>query len=225
MQFIIENEPVFTTLKVLMNSGESFRAESGAMLAMSPNVSLEAKSSGKGLIGTLKAAVGGESLFGSVFTANSSNAELILAPTTMGDILHIKLNQQVIFAQGGAYLAGDLGLKLSAKGSLRAMVSGEGLFLQEIAGSGNLFLSSYGKIVERELKAGESIIVDTGHIVAFDSNISYTVKRVAKGIFSSLASGEGLVCEYTGPGKLWLQTRNLPAFAHLISNMLPTKTS
>jgi len=225
MQFIIENEPVFTTLKIVMNRGEAFRAESGAMLAMSPSIKLEAKSSGKGLFGTLKAAVGGESLFGSVFTAEDGDGELILAPTTMGDILQLKLNNQKVFAQGGAYLAGDVGLTLSTKGSFRSMISGEGLFLQDISGSGNLFLSSYGKIVEKELKPGEAFVVDTGHIVAFESNIQYQVKKAAKGIFSSIASGEGLVCEYYGPGKIWMQTRNLPAFASLLSNLMPTKSS
>jgi len=225
MQFIIENEPVFTTLKIVMNRGEAFRAESGAMLAMSPSIKLEAKASGKGLFGTLKAAVGGESIFGSVFTAEDGDGELILAPTTVGDILQLKLNNQKVFAQGGAYLAGDVGLTLSTKGSFRSMISGEGLFLQDISGSGNLFLSSYGKIVEKELKAGEAFVVDTGHIVAFESNIQYQVKKAAKGIFSSIASGEGLVCEYYGPGKIWMQTRNLPAFASLLSNLMPAKSS
>jgi len=223
MQFMIENEPVFTTLKIHLKRGESFRAEAGAMLAMSPTISLEAKATGKGLLGTLKAAVGGESIFGSLFTAENGDGELVLAPSTMGDILHLKLNGQTILAQGGAYLAGDTDLILSTKGSLRAMISGEGLFLQEISGTGNLFLSSYGKIHEKVLSNGETYIVDTGHIVAFESSVRYSIRKAAKGIFSSIASGEGLVCEYFGPGKLWYQTRNLPAFANLLYKFMPIK--
>jgi len=225
MQFVIENEPVFTTLRILLNRGESFRAESGVMVSMSPNLSLEAKASGRGLIGSLKAAVGGESLFGSIFTAERGDGELLLAPTTVGDILHLQLNNQKILAQGGAYLAGDTSLTLSTKGSFRSMISGEGLFLQDISGTGNLFISSYGKIIEKVLNSGESYIVDTGHIVAFESGVQYQVKKAAKGIFSTLASGEGFVCEYYGPGKIWMQTRNLPAFANLISNFIPAKKS
>ncbi len=225
MQFKIENEPVFSTLRLNLSRGESFRAEAGAMLAMTSTIKLEAKSSGKGLIGTLKAAVGGESLFGSLFTAEDGDGELVLAPTTMGDIWHINLNNQKIFAQGGAYLAGEVGLTLSTKGSFRGMISGEGLFLQDISGTGNLFLSSYGKIIEKNLLAGESYVVDTGHIVAFESQVKYQVKKAARGIFSSIASGEGLVCEYQGPGKIWLQTRNLPAFANLLQKFMPTKNS
>jgi uncharacterized protein (TIGR00266 family) len=195
------------------------------MLAMSPSISLVAKSSGKGLIGTLKAAVGGESIFGSLFTAESSEGELILAPSTIGDIIQMELRNQTILALGGAYLAGSPELTLSTKGSFRAMLSGEGLFLQEISGTGTVFLSSYGKIIERTLVSGESLVVDTGHIVAFENNISYQIRKASKGIFSSIASGEGLVCEYTGPGKIWIQTRNLPAFAHLLSRFMPTKQS
>ena len=225
MQFKIDNSPVFTTLHILMSRGEAFRAEAGAMLAMSPSITLEAKSSGKGLIGTLKAAVGGESIFGSLFTVEGNEGELILAPSTIGDIIQMELNNQTILAQGGAYLAGSPDLTLSTKGSFRAMLSGEGLFLQEISGTGTVFLSSYGKIIERNLIAGESLVVDTGHIVAFENNVSYQIRKASKGIFSSIASGEGLVCEYTGPGKIWIQTRNLPAFAHLLSRFMPAKQS
>jgi uncharacterized protein (TIGR00266 family) len=225
MQFKIENSPVFTSLHIMMNRGETFRAEAGAMLAMSPSITLEAKSSGKGLLGTLKAAVGGESIFGSLFTSEGSEGELILAPATIGDIVQMELKNQTILAQGGAYLAGSPELTLSTKGSFRAMLSGEGLFLQEISGTGTVFLSSYGKIIERNLAAGESLVVDTGHIVAFESQVSYQIRKASKGIFSSIASGEGLVSEYTGPGKIWYQTRNLQAFAHLLSRFMPTKQS
>lgn len=224
MKFDIENQSVFTTLKISLQRGESFRTEGGAMLGMSPNITLQAKSTGKGIIGTFKAAVGGESILGSVYTAEHGDGDLLIAPSTLGDILHINLNDETIYANGGAYLAGDLELILSTKGSIRSMISGEGLFLQKITGSGNLFLSSYGKIIEKEIKAGESFIVDTGHIVAFESKITYNIKKAAKGIFSSIATGEGLVCEYFGPGKIWIQSRNLSAFADLLNRYLPSKS-
>jgi len=59
MEFHIENAPVFTTLRIAFQAGETFKAESGAMVSMSPGITLESKSSGKGIFGTLKAAVGG----------------------------------------------------------------------------------------------------------------------------------------------------------------------
>ena len=223
MQFEIENRPVFTTLSVSLGAGETVRAEAGAMVSMSGNVALKAKSSGKGLFGTLKAAVGGESLFASEFTAEDGPGQLVLAPPTPGDILHFQMQGQNISAQGGAYLAGTADLELSTEGSLRAMVSGEGLFLQKISGSGDLFLSAYGAVFERDLADGETYVVDTGHMVAFESGVTYTINKASKGLFSTVASGEGLVCRFTGPGKVWIQSRNLSGFAALLSKLLPDK--
>jgi len=223
MEFKIENGPVFTTLTIQMATGEQFRAEAGAMVSMSPAITLEAKKSGKGLLGTMKAAVGGESFFASLFTASGGNGELILAPAALGDIVMLEMSGQTIFAQGGAYLAGSTNLNLSTQGSLKGMMSGEGLFMQKITGNGVLFLNSYGGIIEKTLAPGETYIVDTGHIVAFEESVQYKIRKASKGLFSSIASGEGLVSEYSGPGKIWMQTRNLSAFAQILSKFISTK--
>lgn len=222
MQFEILEKPTFSVLKIILEPAESYRAEAGAMIAMSSNIELQAKTSGKGLLGSIKAAVGGESFFASLYVCHSKPGELWLAPGTIGDIIHTKLNGR-IFAQGGAYLAGTPDLTISTKGSFKAMISGEGLFLQEISGTGDVFFGSYGTVIERTLEHGETFIVDTGHIVAFEESVHYSIKKASKGIFSSIASGEGLVCEYTGPGKIWMQTRNLSAFAQLLMRFIPTK--
>jgi len=87
----------------------------------------------------------------------------------------------------------------------------EGLFLLKIKGTGSLFLSSYGAIHEIKLKAGESYTIDNGHMVAFDESVNYKVKRVG-GLKSTLFSGEGLVCTYTGQGRIFMQTRSEEAF-------------
>ncbi len=221
MDFYIEHGPVFTTLRIAMRAGESFRAEPGAMVSMSPVIEIQAKAAGKGLFGTLKAAVGGESLFASLYTAESGNGELVLAPPVPGDVIRMDLSNQTILAQGGAYMAGSPDFELSTQGSLKAMISGEGLFLSKISGSGALFLNTYGAYYEKKLSPGESYLVDTGHIVAFEESIQYKIKKAAKGLFSTLASGEGLVCEYHGPGKIWVQTRNLSSFAKLLYRFMP----
>ena len=220
MEYTIEHGPVFTIIRLKLKQGEQFRAEAGAMVSMSPTLKLEAKAAGKGLMGTLKAAVGGESFFASLFTAESGPGELVLAPSTMGDILKMDLSGNTIYAEGGAYLAGSPGLDLSTKGSFKAMISGEGLFLQKITGSGVVFLSSYGAVFEKILSPGETYIVDTNHIVCFDETVQYKIRKAAKGIFSTLASGEGLVCEYTGPGKIWVQTRAISSLAQSLAKYI-----
>jgi uncharacterized protein (TIGR00266 family) len=220
MDYKIEHGPVFTIIRINLRQGEQFRAEAGAMVSMSPTLKLQAKSAGKGLMGTFKAAVGGESFFATLFTAETGHGELVLAPGVLGDVLKMELSGNTIYAEGGAYLAGSPGLDLSTKGSFKAMISGEGLFLQKISGTGIVFLNSFGAVFEKILAPGEVYIVDTNHIVAFEESVRYKVKKAAKGIFSTLASGEGLVCEYTGPGKMWVQTRAISAFAKSIGKFI-----
>jgi uncharacterized protein (TIGR00266 family) len=220
MRFEITDGPVFTRLVVSLDAGEAFKAEAGAMVSMSPSIELESKGTGKGVFGSIKAAVGGESLFASIFKAQQGAGEVVLAPGTPGDIKQFSLNNQTILAQSGAYLAGSVDLDLSTQGSLKALISGEGLFLSKISGTGDVFINSFGSIYEKELADGETYIVDTGHIVAFESQVTYTLKKAAKSLISSFTSGEGLVAEYKGPGKLWVQTRNLSAFAGMLAPFL-----
>jgi uncharacterized protein (TIGR00266 family) len=223
MEFKLENAPVFTTLRITFAQGEQFKAEAGAMVSMSPSIKLESKSTAKGIFGSIKAMVGGESLFATLFTAEGGPGEVILAPGGPGDIVHLELNNQTVYAQSGAYLAGSPGLELSTKGSMKALLSGEGLFLSKITGTGTVFLNSYGSVFEKTLAAGERYIVDTGHMVAFDESVNYTVKRAASGLMSTFASGEGFVCEFVGPGRLWFQTRNFSVLANMLSRFMPGK--
>jgi uncharacterized protein (TIGR00266 family) len=223
MKATIDNRPVFTTLTVTLDGDEAFRAEGGAMVSMSPNVQLASKKQGKGIGGLLKAAVSGEGIFASEFRAEGGPGEVVLAPPTPGDILEFNLDGRTIYAQNGSYLAGAADLELGTKGSLKAMISGEGLFLQTISGHGPLYLSCYGSVFSRTLGAGESYVVDTGHLLAFEEGVEYRVKTVSKGLFSTIASGEGLVAEFSGPGTIWIQSRNLSGFAALLSRLLPDK--
>lgn len=221
MKFLLENGEVFSTLRVLFERGETFKAQSGAMVSMSPSIELQAKSTAKGFFGAMKAAVGGESLFASIYTAHDSG-ELILAPSTPGAITQINIEGNTIFAQSGAYLAGSPELELSTKGSFKALMSGEDLFLQKITGRGVVFLESFGAIIQKTLAPGETYVVDSGHIVAFDDTVTYTMRKVSKGIMSSVLSGEGFVCEYRGSGRIWIQTRNITSFVEVIQKFLPT---
>jgi uncharacterized protein (TIGR00266 family) len=223
MKAQIENRPVFTTLTVNLEAGESFRAEAGAMVSMSTTVELVSKTAAKGIGGMFKAAVGGEGLFATEFTATGGAGEVVLAPPVPGDILEFNMSGKTVFAQSGAYLAGSNGLELGTKGSMKALLSGEGLFLQTISGTGTVWLSCYGAILVRELQAGETYTVDTGHMLAFEETVTYTVKKAAKGLFSTLASGEGLVARFQGPGKVWIQSRNLSGFASMLAKLMPAK--
>ena len=223
MKAEISNRPVFTTLTIKLEQGETFRAEGGAMVSMSPTVEMQSKRQGKGLGGMFKAAVGGEGLFASEFAAEGGPGEVVLAPPTPGDVIQLPIQGRTLMAQGGAYLAGTSGLELGTQGSLKAMFSGEGLFLQTITGSGTVFLACYGSVMEKDLAPDETYVVDTGHMLAFEETVNYKIRMASRGFLSSIVSREGLVAEFSGPGKLWIQSRNLRGFAQLLSTLLPDK--
>ncbi len=132
----------------------------------------------------------------------------------------VELAGSKFFVQPGSYLAGDPRLAIGVQGSVRGMLSGEGLFLLTVQGSGLLLLSSFGAIHAKTLAPGEEYIVDTGHIVAFEESVEYRLEKATgktqgiggflKGMVQSALSGEGFVCRYRGPGRIYIQTRQLP---------------
>ncbi len=209
--------PAFTVAVLSLDQGERILAESGAMVSMSPTIALEARMAGGGIMGAIGSQFGGESMFRTTFTAQSGPGEILLAPSSLGDVMAFQLTGSKFFVQPGSFLASDVGLQISVQGSMRGMLSGEGLFLLTVEGKGLLLLSSYGAIHAKELQSGEEYIVDTGHIVAFERTITYQIEKASgrsqgmggflKGMVQSAMSGEGLVCRYRGPGRLYIQTR------------------
>ncbi len=217
MQVEIKYQPSYSLGIVGLAAGESIQAEPGAMVSMSGHVQIQTRMQG-GVFGALKRSVlGGESLFTNTYTAVGAPGEVTLAPTLPGDLHHVTLAGGTFFLQSGSFLASS-GLTLdTAWGGSRGFFSGEGLFLLKAAGSGELIFSSYGAIHRVDLDGRAPYIVDTGHVVAFSSGLQYAVKSVG-GFKSTLLSGEGLVCEFTGQGPLYLQTRSTQAF---LSWLLP----
>lgn len=222
MQHRVLYRPSFALALVELAAGEAIRTESGAMVGMSPNLNLDAKMQG-GLFSALgRAMLAGESMFQSTYTAQGGPGEILLAPSTPGDIMGIELTEQTYMVQGGSWLAGSPALKIETKfAGMSALIGGEGAFMVRVSGTGLLLVSSYGAIHKVVLGPGESYVVDSGHIVAFDANVKFELSKAAKGLLNTITSGEGIVCRYTGPGEIYLQTRNLGAFVQAITPMLP----
>lgn len=210
----------YALLRVKLEKGEAISAEAGAMVSMSDGIALQTTAKG-GVFSALKRSVlGGESFFLNTFTADEGG-EVTLAPTLPGDVLTIGLRGETLYAQSGSYIASSLEIQIDTKwGGARTFFSREGLFLLKISGTGNVFLSSYGAIHEIELSAGQKYVVDTGHMVAWTEGVAYNVKRVG-GLKSTLFSGEGLVCELTGPGKIMIQSRSADAFLAWLIPQIP----
>lgn len=221
----IEHGSAFALAVLTLQAEQPVVVESGAMVSMSANVELQSKMQG-GLMGALKRAVVGESAFLSTFTAHGGPGELTLAPSCPGDIIPLTLNNQSFFVQGGSFLAASPTVAIDTKfGGAKSFFSGEGLFLIGASGSGTLLVSSFGAIRKKVLAPGEQYVVDTGHIVAFESSIQYQLQKAAAGFFRSMTSGEGIVARYVGPGEIYLQTRSLEAFAGILKPFFPTSSN
>jgi uncharacterized protein (TIGR00266 family) len=217
-------QPAFSLAVVTLQGGQSIQAEAGAMVSMSGNIELQSQMKG-GLMGALGRMVGGESAFVSTFTAHGGAGEVTFAPPAPGDIAALEMNNQVFKVQSSSYLAGDMGLQINTQwGGARSFFGGEGLFVLEVSGSGLLLVSSFGAIHRKRLAPGERYVVDTGHLVAWEGHLHYQLRKAARsGWFRSILSGEGIVAEFMGPGEILIQTRNIEAFAGLLSRLFPNQ--
>jgi uncharacterized protein (TIGR00266 family) len=220
----IKYQGAFALAVVTLQAEQSISAEAGAMVSMSSNVELHSEMKG-GVFGALKRAVGGESAFVSTFTARGGPGEVTFAPGAPGDVFGIELRNQVFMVQSSSYLAGDTTLTVDTKfGGAKSFFGGEGLFVLQVSGTGLLLVSSFGAIHRRTLRPGEQYVVDTGHLVAWEGHMQYNLRKAAKsGFFRSFLSGEGMVAEFTGPGEILIQTRNLAAFAGLLKPFFPSQ--
>lgn len=220
----IKHQGAFALAVVNLQPEQTIAAEAGAMVSMSANVDLHSEMKG-GVFGALKRAVGGESAFVSTFTARGGPGEVTFAPGAPGDVVGIEMQGQTFMVQSSSYLAGDVSLQVDTKfGGARSFFGGEGLFILQVSGTGLLLVSSFGSIHRRTLRPGEPYVVDTGHLVAWEGHMQYSVRKAAKsGYLRSFLSGEGMVAEFVGPGEILIQTRNLAAFAGLLKPFFPSQ--
>jgi len=224
MQIDIKYQPSYSLAIVSLAANESIQAEAGAIVSMSANIQVDTSMKGGVLGAVTRKILGGESLFANTFTASGSAGEITLAPSLPGDLSSVRLENETMFIQSGSFLASEPSIQLDLSwGGARGFFGGEGLFLLRATGTGPLVLSSYGAIHTVQIAQGQPYICDTGHVVAFSQGLQYEVRKVG-GWKSTLLSGEGLVCEFRGQGRLWLQTRSTQAFLSWLIPRLPTGT-
>jgi len=231
MEHRIEHGPSFAWLKIMLAPGDEVQAEAGAMVSRDPHVEMTTHlNAGRRagafrvfvafLVALVRKLFGGETMFVNRFRA-SSPGEVILAPALSGHVIHKQLTaNDKLFVQTGSYLAssGQVDAKVRFTG-LRSLLGGEGLVLIECSGPGELWVNSYGGVLP--LPVNGTFTVDTGHIVAFDGSLDFRVKSVG-GMKSLFLSGEGLVCEFSGQGVVYIQSRNLQSLVGWVSRLLPS---
>lgn len=206
-KFRIEGRPDFGFLTVKLPANKTLKVEASAMATMDTHMKMKAK-----LRGGLGRFVSGESIVVNEFTAEGAPAEIGIAPASPGDLRHVYLDGTTVFLQNSAFVAADMGVELETKwqGFTKGFFSGESLFLIRASGTGDLWFNSYGGVIDLDVD-GE-YVVDTGNIVAFTDGLDYSISKVG-GYKSLFFSGEGLVCRFSGKGKVWVQTRAVGAMA------------
>ena len=218
--------PGSAAAKLTLGGSEHVTAEAGAMIAMSPDMTVETTTHARGqkkakIRKAFRRMFAGESFFQNVYEAPSGGGHVTVAPPLPGDLLALDLEDETLAVQSGSYVASERGVDLNTKwGGARTFFASEGLIMLKASGAGKLVLSSYGAIHEVNLDAGQEYTVDTGHLVAFSERMRFRVRTVG-GIKSALFSGEGLVVELTGPGRVLLQTRSADAFLSWLIPQLP----
>lgn len=221
MQVDIQYRPSYSLAVVKLEPNESIQVEAGSMVSMTPGITIETEAKG-GLLGALKRSVlGGESFFMNDYRAPAQGGVVTLAPALPGDLEVLELRGDILMVQSGSYVASSQGVTVDTKWSgAQTFFASEGLIMLKCGGTGNLVVSSYGAIHEMVLGGGETQTVDTGHLVAFTEGMGFDVKTIG-GVKSTLFSGEGLVVDLTGPGKILMQTRSDDAFLSWLIPKLP----
>ena len=193
------------------------------MIAMSTGLLVETnthKRGGGSLKKGLKRLFGGESFFLNHFTAEKPDQTLIIGPALLGDVVHHRLNNATLVAQATSWLASGPNIEIDTtwEGFGAALFSGEAIFWLKCSGTGDVLLNSFGAIYEVDVDG--DYVVDTGHIVAFEDTLKFTIGKAGKSLIGSLLGGEGLVCKFTGQGKLYCQSHNPPGFGRILGPRL-----
>jgi len=222
MQFEVLYRPAHSLARVHLQPGEAVVAESGAMVGMSTNVQMQTQSGG--VVSGLKRLFGGESFFRNTFYTQQGPGEVLLAHALCGDMAVLEMTPQGYYVQSSSFIASTQNVEINTKvGGFKTFFAGEGLFVLQAtcAGAGQLLIGAFGGL--QELQCDGNLVIDTGHLVAWDTTLQYSVGKSASGWIGSFLSGEGLVCHFTGQGRIWIQSRNPGEYGQVMGRLLPPR--
>lgn len=227
MHVEIDSPGAFASARVKLEAGESFVSESGAMVRMSDGIDVDVttKPKGKGgILAGIKRLVGGDSFFMSTYKAEKPG-EVVLAPTLPGDVQVVELDGRAHWiCAGGSYLASgpDVVVDTQFQG-LKGFFSGESIVFMDVSGTGPLVVNAYGGI--REVVIDGEYVIDTGHVVAYEAGLQYRVSKAGSSWIQSFLAGEGLVLNFSGKGRVLVQSHNPAEFGQAIGGQLPERSS
>ncbi len=217
--------PGATAAEIRLKPGQKITAEGGAMIAKTTAISIttstQQKKSG-GIIKGIKRMIAGENFFLNHYTAPSEGGTLWLGATHTGDMAQKELKGENLIIQGGSFVACTENITIDASWQgFKNLLSRESLFWIKASGTGTVIFNSFGAIYPLEVD-GEHI-VDTGHIVAFEETLNFSLTKAGKSWINSILGGEGLVCKFKGKGIVWIQSHNTSSFGAIIGPKLKAR--
>ena len=215
-------------LNLNLKSEEGILSEPGTMVISDPRITMETSARG-GLLSSIARAVAGASLFLTTFSnLQSDNAEISFAAPYPGKILPVDLSEHngTLLVQSHCFLCANKSTEITVAFTRRlsaGLFGGDGLMILKLAGQGMSFLHGGGFIKKIDLQAGESINVEVGCLLAYESTVDFSIKRI-RGMANMLFGGEGIfLVLLKGPGRVYIQSLPLARLAHTIGHLLPNK--
>ena len=227
IKFEIKYSPSYALLEVQLPENGHVIAEAGALTYMSSNIEVETRTRMKetGIWGAIKVSLlGGETLFITDYRAKGGPGKAGFVSAPLVDIINLEVTpNKGYIIQSSAYIASTAAIKLDTQwqGFTKGLF-GQNLFMLKTLGEGDIFINTFGAIDKHELGAGESLIVDNYHLAALSDTCDYKV-RMFGGLKSTILGGEGFVTEVTGPGEVYVQTKNVKEFVDWIWRYIAPK--
>jgi len=227
MEVEIIKRPSNAAAKIIIEPGESFTAEGGAMIAMLNSVRIETtvnKPGGtKGIMGGFARKLAGEGFFLNHYSVSDTKGQVFLATHLPGDMECIELDgTKKIKVQHGSFVAHESTVQMNIRwDGLKHMFSGEKMIWLEFSGTGKVIINAFGAVYPVDVE--EEYIVDTGNIAAFEENLNFEISKAGKSWVSSFLGGEGLVCRFSGKGRLWCQSHADRSFGKALTPYLNPK--
>lgn len=227
MEIRLRHNPAFAVARLFLAPGEPIKIQSGAMMAHSPGIQVDARMEGGLLQGLKRSVLSGESLFTTTMTAPPQGGWVDVAGVLPGDIMELVVQpNRPFFITRGCWLANSHAVVTDPRwGGAQNLFGGEGGFGLQASGQGMVVLSVYGALDVIDLQPGEQVVIDSGHVVAYDLGMRFQLRQAASAqLWKTIKSGEGFVFDFYGPGRVFLQSRNPAAFEAYIRSLAPSNS-
>lgn len=197
--------------------------DAGGLSWMTPTVNMTTNMQG-GLLGGLSRMMGGATAF-LIQLNTASQGQAAFCADFPGKIVPLELEAgESIITHKHAFVCAEQSVQLSITFTRRfgaGLVGGDGFVLQQLTGPGTAFVEMDGDAIEYHLSAGETLLIEPGHVAMFEPGVEFNIEMV-KGIRNLLFSGESMFfARLTGPGRVWLNSMTASKLAHRIGEYLP----